>query len=90
MTEEQKAIVASFPKRDRGIKDPDEEEAPDLDPLDAAALRAKLKQKQMKERRVERGDDLKKVRFEDGDDYEELSDDSSELYYDSEEEAKAD
>ena len=43
-TEEQKQIVASFPKRDRGIKDSDDDEAPELDPLDAAALKAKLKQ----------------------------------------------
>ena len=43
MTEEQKAIIATFPKRDRGIKDSDDDEAPDLDPIDAAALKAKLK-----------------------------------------------
>jgi hypothetical protein len=44
--------VASFPKRDRGIKDSDDEEAPDLDPIDAAALKAKMKQRAMKEKRV--------------------------------------
>lgn len=81
--------MASFPKRDRGIKDSDDEKAPDLDPIDAAALKAKMKQKAMKEKRVIRGDEVKRVRF--GDDQqegEEMSDDSSELLYDSEEEAE--
>ena len=54
MTEEQKKLVETFPKRDRGLRGSDDEEAPDLDPLDAAALKAKMQQKRMKEKRRER------------------------------------
>ena len=51
MTEEQKRLLASFPKRDRGLYGEDvsdEEEVPDLlnveeDPLEAAKVKAKLK-----------------------------------------------
>lgn len=71
------------------MKDSDDEEAPDLDPLDAAALKAKMKQKAMKEKRMQRGEDVRRVRFADGQEEDEaLSDDSSELMYDSEEEAE--
>lgn len=38
-------MVETFPKQDRGLKGSDDEDAPDLDPLDAAALKAKIKQK---------------------------------------------
>lgn len=71
------------------MKGSDDEEAPDLDPIDAAALKAKIKQKAMREKRVQRGEELKRVRFADGqEEGEQLSEDSSELMYDSEEEAE--
>ena len=42
----------------------------------------------MREKRIQRGEDIKRVQFADGQDQgEEMSDDSSELLYDSEEEA---
>jgi hypothetical protein len=42
----------------------------------------------MREKRIQRGEDIKRVKFADGQNQgEELSDDSSELLYDSEEEA---
>jgi hypothetical protein len=49
-----------------------------------------MKQKKMREKRIERGEDIKKVRFAgDDEEGEEMSDDSEELMYDSEEEAEA-
>jgi len=42
----------------------------------------------MREKRIQRGEDIKRVQFADGQNQgEEISDDSSELLYDSEEEA---
>jgi hypothetical protein len=42
----------------------------------------------MREKRIQRGEDIKRVKFADGQNQgEEMSDDSSELLYDSEEEA---
>jgi hypothetical protein len=35
-------LVQTFPKRDRGLRESDDEEAPDLDDIDAAALKAKV------------------------------------------------
>jgi hypothetical protein len=50
LTEEQLAILNSFPEKDRGVFDPNDEQAmcdgmmkPLDDPLEAAAMRAKLK-----------------------------------------------
>lgn len=82
--------MATFPKRDRGIIESDDEKCPELDPIDAAALKAKIKQKHIKKTRAERGEAIKKVRFAGDDDQEgeELSDDSDEIVYDSEEEAE--
>ena len=105
MTDEQKQILESFPAADRGIfgEGDDDEDAPALqeieeDPVEAAALKAKIKQKAMKERRQRREDDdpdaqEKRARFEndeqvDDDDGEDLGDDSDEMIYDSEEEDK--
>lgn len=52
-------------------------------------MKAKMKQRAMREKRVKRGEEVKRVRFGDGqDEGEEMSDDSSELLYDSEEEAE--
>jgi len=107
MTEEQKALLHSFPKRDRGLfgDDVSDEEGkdgavPDLvaieeDPLDAAAVKAKLKQKEMRERRKQREADdpelkQKRVRFVNDEEQSEGSDDdaidSEDILYDSEEE----
>ena len=83
MTEEQKALLESFPKKDRGMygdylddeENKGDDEVPDLVPVEddfveAAALKAKLKQKAMKERRKQREADdddeeskQKRVRF---------------------------
>lgn len=55
MTEEQKKLVNTFSKSDRGVID--DEEPPELvedDALEAAAKKAKIKQKAMKQRRKER------------------------------------
>ena len=63
MTEKQLAILKSFPKRDRGLYGDelgsDDDEVPELldveeDPLEAAAKKAKIKQKAMRERRKAR------------------------------------
>ena len=63
MTEKQLAILHSFPKRDRGLYGDelgsDDDEVPELldveeDPLEAAAKKAKIKQKAMRERRKAR------------------------------------
>ena len=65
MTEDQKAILNSFPKTDRGLfgDDLDNEETKaeenengtiEWDPIEAAAKKAKLKQKAMRARRQER------------------------------------
>ena len=63
MTEKQLAILQSFPKRDRGLYGDelgsDDDEVPELldveeDPLEAAAKKAKIKQKAMRERRKAR------------------------------------
>ena len=66
MNEQQKALLHSFPKRDRGLFGDDvsdEEDKADVvpglvgieeDPLEAAAVKAKLKQKAMRERRKNR------------------------------------
>ena len=76
MTEEQKALLNSFPKRDRGlfgddVSDQDDKDVvPDLvevedDFVEAAAKKAKLKQAAMRERRrarEEQDEELKKKR----------------------------
>ena len=65
MTNQQKEILATIPKKDRGLygedlaSDEDDGEAPDLvdienDPLEAAVKRAKIKQQALKERRRKR------------------------------------
>jgi len=68
MTDEQKELLKTFPKKDRGMfgeqlsgdeDEKDGDDAPDLVPVEddfveAAALKAKLKQKAMKERRKAR------------------------------------
>lgn len=64
MTESQKAILDSFPKKDRGMFGDDDEEdaeAPKLveieeDFVEAAAKKAKLKQKAMREKKLARED----------------------------------
>lgn len=92
-----------MPKKDRGLweEDEDEEEAPELveaDPVEAAVKKAKLKQQAMKERkrereRIEGGE--RRVRFEndqpmesEGEDGSEDGENSDDLLYDSEDEAK--
>ena len=114
MTEDQKAILNSFPKTDRGLfgDDLDNEETKaeenengtiEWDPIEAAAKKAKLKQKAMRARRQEREQEdeelgKKRVRFvndeeevlDDDDDFEDVSgEDSNEIVYDSEEEDAA-
>ena len=106
MTEDQKAILKSFAKADRGLVDSDKddydsENEPNLiemDPIEAAAKRAKIRQKAMKEKRLAReaalGDEdaleKRKVRFaaneDDSGEEIEMESDSDELAYDSEEE----
>ena len=112
MTEKQLAILESFPKRDRGLFGEElgsgDEEVPELvdveeDPLEAAAKKAKIKQKAMRERRkareAEDSDEdaaQKRVRFIDGEqlpsdeeDVDHAGTDSDEMVYDSEEEDDA-
>lgn len=57
MSEEQKMIVDTFPKADRGLFE--EEEPVESDPLHAAVLKRKLKQKEKQSEKEKR-----KVRFE--------------------------
>lgn len=57
LTEEQLRILQSFPERDRGVFDPDADEGPIKpidDPLEAAAMKAKLKQQKMRAAKDER------------------------------------
>lgn len=114
MTEGQKAILKSFAKADRGLVDSDKEEDDygsengdknqneiEMDPIEAAAKRAKIRQKAMKEKRMAREAALndedalekRKVRFaaneEDSGEEIEMESDSDELAYDSEEERAA-
>ena len=108
MNETQKKLLQTFPAADRGLFGPDvedDEKAPDLvavedDFVEAAVLKAKLKQKAMRERKLAREDgdeeaakkrvrwiDDEQVESDNGDDDDGL--DSEELVYDSEEEDKA-
>ena len=109
MTDAQKAILDSFPKADRGLfgeegSDHEEEKtAVEEDFVEAAAKKAKIKQKAMrqkrKEREAENGDEelsKKRVRFVNDEEEELNSDDeleegsdSDEIVYDSEEEDEA-
>ena len=103
LTEEQRKILQSFPDQDRGIFNPDDlpKQIPGLqmleDPLEAAAMKAKLKQKKMRQahkaREMEKrsGYISKSVQFK-ADAEEEFDEeyyDSDEMAYDSEEEAEA-
>ena len=99
MTDEQRAIVESFPSKDRG-EFQDYGDMPDLiqvedDPIEAAALKAKMQQKRMREAKLQRDERLnpgyisKSVRFRDTEDQEygeEDAYDSADMCYDSEEE----
>ena len=91
--------MESFPAKDRGEFDPDADEGvikPLDDPLEAAALRAKLKQQKMREARADReaskrdGFISKSVKFRDDEEPNSEDDefyDSDAMVYDSEEEA---
>jgi len=46
LTDEQKRIVESFPAKDRGIFNKDDDHIIEEDPLEAAALKTKLKNKE--------------------------------------------
>lgn len=109
MNEAQKALLSSFPAADRGLfgddDDEDDQTAPELvgaqeDFVEAAKLKAKLKQKAMREKKLAREEDdedatQKRVRFvddvevgsEEDEDFDAM--DSEEMVYDSEEEDHA-
>lgn len=66
MTEEQKAIVDSFPKQDRGIYNQNEKhEIVEEDPVEAVVKKLRIKKKQKKIEKAKKEKNDKAVRFAD-------------------------